>query len=1012
MQDQKMIEKSNKVLVIGGGIGGIRAALDLAEAGRDVVLIDKAFSIGGLMTQLDRTFPTNNCDLCTLSPHLSESGRQNHIEMLSMTRLTGVKGEPGNFDVSLTTQPRYIDLERCTACGECFEKYEDCVRFTPGLDHRAPTCMRYPRATPQAYSIDIEKCKDIDGLCSTCKAGAIIPDDMEKALDINVGAIVLAVGAELFDPGVMDNLGGGKYANVVTGLEYERIMSASGPTLGNLIRPSDGKPPGKVAWLQCVGSRGINRAEVSYCSSVCCMYALKEAIVTKERFQHDIETTIFYMDMRTSGKDYELYRLRAENEYGVRFVQSRPHTVIEQQDTKDLSISYTLYENSDLHTETFDMVVLSTGFRVSDETKDLAEKLGIELNEHNFAKTSSFSPVVTSKPGIYVCGLFESPKDIPETMAQASAAACMASNDLEFLSEAPRAQEEQVPERDVRDENPRIGVFVCECGFDISGVLNVPEIVEYAKGLPDVIISEVADYGCSSESMKHIGSVIQEQKLNRVVIGGCSPRTHEAIFQDAVRKAGLNKYLVEIANLRDQDTWVHYDKPDVAADKARELIRMAVSSVAFRRPLNDHLLPVNKDILVVGGGITGMNTALSLADQGFKVYLVERSPELGGIAGKIRKTISGEDVQAYVKDLIEKTMENDRIEVLTGSVIVDHKGMPGMFTTGLQIAPRMYYREISHGVTVMATGAVHNRPGEYLLDEHKAVITQLELDSVIEENSEQVKAWENIVMIQCVGSRSMENPNCSRICCQTAIKNALRILDVNPEARIYILNRDIRTFGFYEDYYRKAREKGVVFVRYETDNKPVVKPDGDRVTVTFMDQILGKNIEVTADCLSLSTGLVADDEATEELAMIFHLGRTLDGYFLEDHIKLRPVDLTVPGFLVAGTAHGPKTIRESIAQAQAAAGRALTFLAEDTINLGAGVARVDSKKCAACLICVRICPYGIPYINAEGCSEIEPAQCHGCGTCAAECPAEAIQLMQYEDDMISAGLDGLLERIL
>ena len=1012
MQDQKMIEKSNKVLVIGGGVGGIRAALDLAEAGRDVVLIDKAFSIGGLMTQLDRTFPTNNCDLCTLSPHLSESGRQNQIELLSMTRLTGVKGGPGNFDVSLTTQPRYIDLEKCTACGECFEKYEDCVRFTPGLDHRAPTCMRYPRSTPQAYSIDIEKCKDIDGLCSICKAGAIIPDDMEKALNINVGAIVLAVGAELFDPGVLDNLGGGKYANVVTGLEYERIMSASGPTLGNLVRPSDSKPPGKVAWIQCVGSRGINRAEVSYCSSVCCMYALKEAIVTKERFQHDIETTIFYMDMRTSGKDYELYRLRAENEYGVKLVRSRPHSVIEQPDTKDLSISYTLYENSDLHTETFDMVVLSTGFRVSDETKNLAEELGIELNEHNFAKTSSFSPVATSKPGIYVCGLYESPKDIPETMAQASAAACMAANDLEFLSEAPRAQEEQVPERDVRDENPRIGVFVCECGFNISGVLNVPEIVEYAKGLPDVIVSEVADYGCSSESMKHIGSVIQEQKLNRVVIGGCSPRTHEAIFQDAVRKAGLNKYLVEIANLRDQDTWVHYDKPDVAADKARELIRMAVSSVAFRRPLTEHLLPVNKDILVVGGGITGMNTALSLADQGFKVYLVERSPELGGIAGKIRKTISGEDVQGYVKDIIERTMENDRIEVLTGSVIVDHKGMPGMFTTGLQIAPRMYYRQISHGVTVMATGAVHNRPGEYLLDEHKAVMTQLELDSVIEDNSGQVKAWENIVMIQCVGSRSRENPNCSKICCQTAIKNALRILDVNPEVRIYILHRDIRTFGFYEDYYRKAREKGVVFVRYETDNKPIVKPVGDRVTVTFMDHILGKNIEVTADCLSLSTGLVADDEATEELAMIFHLARTMDGYFLEDHIKLRPVDLTVPGFLVAGTAHGPKTIRESIAQAQAAAGRALTFLAEDTINLGAGVARVDDKKCAACLICVRICPYGIPYINAEGYSEIEPAQCHGCGTCAAECPAEAIQLMQYEDDMISAGLDGLLERIL
>ncbi len=1004
-----MTQKNNKILVIGGGIGGIRTALDLATAGRDVVLIDKAGSIGGLTTQLDRTFPTNNCDLCTLSPHLSESGRKERIELMGLTQLADIEGEAGSFKVTLVTKPRYIDMDKCTACGDCFEQFKECVQFTPGLDYRAPTCMRYPQAIPQAYSINIEKCTDIDKLTEICQADAIIPDDIEKKQEIEVGSIILATGADLFNPDVLDNFGGGTYPNVVTGLEYERIMSASGPTFGNLVRPSDNKQPLKIAWIQCVGSRSINtdKCEVSYCSSVCCMYALKEAIVTKERFQDDIETVIFYMDMRTSGKDYELYRMRAENEYGVKLVKSRPHSIMQDPATKNLSISYPLNGNSALQTDTFDMIVLSTGFRIPDETQKLAQKLGIEVNKHHFVKTSSFNPVETSRPGIFVCGIYESPKDIPETIVQASAAACMASEHLDILEKIPKIQDELPAERDVTNEETRIGVFICDCGFNIGGVINVKDLAKYAAKLPQVAISEVAGHGCSTDSMKHIQSVIKEQKLNRIVIGGCSPRTHEAKFQNIIRNAGLNKYLLEIANIRDQDTWVHKDHPDQASAKAGDLIRMAIAGVAKRRPLPDYLLPMNKNILVVGGGVSGMNAALNLAVNGFKVYLVEQAPELGGVAGKIRKTISGEDVQSYMADLIKKTVNQDLIEVITGATIVDHKGMTGMFTTGVQIAPRMYYRQIEHGITIMATGALPIQTDEYLLGKHEAVITQLELDAVIEDEPERVNSWENIVMIQCVGSRTKENPNCSRVCCQTAIKNALRILEIKPDVRIFILNRDIRTLGFHEDYYRKAREKGVIFARYEPENQPIVKKDGGLLTVTFKDQILGREIEVSADCLALSTGMAADDEATEDLAMIFHLNRTSDGHFLEDHIKLRPVDMSVPGFLVAGTAHSPKSIRESIAQAQAAAGRALTFLAADMINTGAGVARVDSKKCAACLICVRACPYDIPYINAEGYSEIDPAQCHGCGVCAAECPAKAIQLMQYEDDMISAKLNGL-----
>ncbi|WP_054032375.1 FAD-dependent oxidoreductase [Desulfatitalea tepidiphila] len=1005
-------EHNKPILVIGGGVGGIKVAMDLSEAQKDVLLIDKAPAIGGLMTQLDRTFPTNNCDLCTISPRLSSGAREKHIGLMPLTQVTSLEGEAGDFTVKLVSAPRYIDLEKCTACGECHKKYPECVRFVPGLDHRAPTCMRYPQATPQAFSIDMAACLDVDGLIKCCPANAIIPDDKEKTETRKVSAIVLATGADLFDPGKLDHFGHGRYPNVVTGLEYERIMSASGPTLGELVRPSDRQQPKRVAWIQCAGSRGINREDVSYCSSVCCMYALKEAIVTKERFQNDIETTIFYMDMRTFGKDYEGYYERAKDQYGIRLVRCRPHSIIPEKDSDDLRISYATDHESGMITENFDMVVLSTGFRPSAQTTQLAETLGIELNPHRFAKTGSFQPVSTNRPGVYVCGVFESPKDIPETMVQASAAACMAAKHLPIkTNEMPAAEDIYPPERDVTGEAPRIGVFVCDCGENIGGAIDVASVVEEAGKYPHVVYAEMAGHGCGSEALARMQSVIKEKGLNRVVVGACSPRTHEALFQETIRKAGLNRYLVEIANIRDQNAWVHSNARELATAKAKQLIRMAAFSVAKSGPLRDHQLPMNKNVLVVGGGVAGMNAALELANQGFKVVLAERNGRLGGLASVVRRTLEGDDVRAYLNQLVDQVNHHEGIEVITNAIVVDHAGMPGKFTTGFQIGPRMYYRQIEHGATIMATGAMANRPGQYLLDQHKAVMTQLDLDDFIEETPAPIADWESVVMIQCVGSRTPENPNCSRICCQTAIKNALRLLDLNPQLQIFVLYRDMRTYGFSEDAYIEARRRGVIFVRYQHDAPPEVEAAGDKVAVRFIDSVLQRPVEVTCNRLVLSTGLVADEESTEDLAAIFHLNRTEDGYFLEDHVKLKPVDMSVPGFFVAGCAHSPRSIRESIAQAQATAARVQAMLAQDTINLGAVVARVDPEKCATCLACVRACPYHVPFINEDRYSEIDPAKCHGCGICAAECPAKAIQLACFEDEPIMAKLEGLLERI-
>lgn len=1014
MQNSKRNQtQNNKVLVVGGGLGGIRTALDLAEAQKDVILIDKDSAIGGLMTQLDRTFPTNNCDLCTIAPHLSETNRQDHIELLPMTTVTEVTGEKGDFTVTITSKPRYINLEKCTGCGDCLSHFPDCVQFNPGLDHRAPTCMRYPQATPQAYSIDLDKCDDVVALAKICPVGAINLDDSPINRQINCASIVLSPGASVFDPSHLDYLGYKELPDVVTSLEYERILSASGPTGGKLLCPSSGKPPKKVAWIQCIGSRGLQKGAGAYCSNACCMFALKEAIVTKERFQEDIETTIFYMDMRTFGKDYEHYFNRAKNDVGVRLLKSRPHSILQPEGTTDLTLTYTVEDSTKQLEEQFDMVVLSTGFKTSAESRLLAGKVGIELNDDFFPVTNVFNPVVTTKPGVYVAGTFESPKDIPETMVQASAAAFLAGADLPAVdaAETEETATEEIPTRDVTAEEPKVGVFICDCGDNIGGVVQVDNLVSYAATLPYVAIAKAEGHSCSRVSMKNIQETIVEEGLNRVVIGGCSPRTHLEKFQDLLEKAGINKYLVEIANIRDQSTWVHKGKPEEAEQKSKELIAMATASIVCAQPLSDQTMPMNKNVLVVGGGVSGMTSALNLADSGYQVYLAEKSNELGGIARSLTKTIEGGDVQAYVSEMTKKVTSHNNIQVMTDALIKDHSGLPGKFTTGIETGTDKSYSQIDHGITIMASGAKANRPDQYLLDSSPQVKTQLETQRYIADNSNEVKSWDNVVMIQCVGSRTPENPNCSRICCQTAVKNALAILDINPDARIFVLYRDMRTYGFHEEYYQKARERGVIFVRYQTDNPPVVKEAGDKIDVTYYDTILSMNVTVSADNLCLSTGLVADLESSTELANVFKLPRTEDGFFMEEHVKFSPVDMPIPGFFVAGTAHSPKLIKESVSQANAVAARAQTLLAKDEVSLGAATARVDGNLCASCLICVRTCPYDVPFINSDGQSEINPAKCHGCGMCVAECPAKAIQLMQFEDDRILATVEQLFERI-
>ncbi|MEJ2474596.1 MAG: FAD-dependent oxidoreductase, partial [Desulfobacterales bacterium] len=736
-----------------------------------------------------------------------------------------------------------------------------------------------------------------------CLANAIDHSQQEKILDLEIGSVILCPGSEPYDPSSLENVYHYKASpNVVTSLEFERILSASGPTMGHLKRPSDDREPRKIAWLQCVGSRDNNQCGNSYCSSVCCMYAIKDSMIAKEHAGEDLNCFIFNMDIRTFGKDYEKYFNRAKDA-GIRFIKSRIHSLDEVGDTGSLSIRY-MDDAGRLQIEEFDMVVLSVGLQVPQSTVALAERIGVELNNSSFAATHPFAPIETSRAGVYACGVFQEPKDIPSSVIEASAAACAAGSRLSEVRNTLTRSVEKPDEIDVTDQESRIGVFVCNCGVNISSVVDVAAVEEYARTLPNVTFATQNLFTCSQDSQDKMKEIIEEQGLNRVVVAACTPKTHEPIFQDTMESCGLNKYLFEMANIRNQDSWVHAQTKEQATAKAKDLVRMSVARADTLAPLEEKKIPVIQRGLVIGGGVAGMNAALGLAGQGYEVVLVEKEDALGGLARRLTATIEGAKVDDYLKHLIQNVTSHPKIQVLTRSLIVGFSGFQGNFTTELLVGPGMYSRNIEHGVVILATGAHEYRPKEFLYGQDPRVLTQLELAERMEQG--QLDDPQDVVMIQCVGSRNEENPNCSRICCQTAVKNALHLKELNPDMNVYVLYRDIRTYGLLEDYYTKARQKGVLFFRFDAEDPPVVEASDAGVQVTFNDHILNRPLTVDADLLVLSAGMQAED--TEELSSILKLARTPEGYFMEAHVKLRPVDMATEGIFVCGTAHSPKLL--------------------------------------------------------------------------------------------------------
>jgi len=997
-----MQEKVGAVLVIGSGVGGIRSAFDLAESGFKVYLTDRSPGIGGTLYQLETWFPDNQCELCKLLPVFNRDECSQfclrrdlshpNIELIPNSIVTKLTGEPGNFKASLDVKSRWVIEEKCTACGLCAQvcPVEVNDEFDRSLKKRKAIYFRNPQAVPNVYTVDRENCTNCGKCVKICPTKAVVLNMPDTKRELSVGAVIVSSGSKEFDTAAMAQYGFGRYPNVVTNIQLERLLADAGPSGGQLLRPSDGKAPKKLAILQCIGSRDTERG---YCSEVCCMYALKESLMLK-KLHPDAEVTIFYMDLRAFGKDYYRYQLQAQ-QAGVKFQRCRVSRIRENPKTKSLFLLARAEDGKSVSSE-YDMVVLSAAQCPSPSLNEINKAINLKTNQWGFVEAKGFYPTRTSRNGVFVSGSASGPSDICETVLKSSAAACEAAAVIASARKQVAIKPVEHEHNTGEDAEAKIAVFVCHCGEEIGAVVDFTKTIEFAKQLPNITLVEDVGFLCLPETLEKVKESVIKSGANRVIMAACAPYHYNRLFTNILKEAGIDASLWQLVNFREQLAWVHKDNKALATGKAQSMLAMAVERLRVQELLTGPSMAINQRCLVIGSGISGLMSAVSLADQGFRVDLIEKTGELGGHSQEMYFDLGPDNSQTFLKSIIEKAKNNEKITIHLNSEVIDVTGYAGNYKSQVKSADGKV-AELAHGALIIATGAKDYQPTEYLYGKDKRVITQHELQKKIAEGSLGKPA--TVVMIQCFGSRNDAHPYCNRVCCSEAIANAIKIKEQSTDTQVFVLNRDIMSYGFKEQYYTKARELGVLFQRFEPEKEPKVSANDKNLTVEITDPALPGKLEIETDLLVLSTGYVAENN--QALAKMLSLELTEDGFFKEMDTKFRPVDTVIDGIFITGLASAPRNLAEKVIEAQAAAQRAANILSREKLESGRVISEVDARRCSACGICVAVCPFEARYLDDENkVAVVKEILCQGCGACVTACPNSAAKLRSLKDKQV------------
>ena len=1007
------------VLIVGAGISGMQAALDTADKGYKVVIIDKTSTIGGSMVKLDKTFPTNDCSICTAAPKMVELSRHPNIELITYAEINSLDGKPGDFKANIWRKSKYVDPDKCTGCDDCAEvcPVDVISPFDEKISTRKAIYIEFPQAVPIVYTIDYENCVGCGYCDRVCEPEAISFLEKSEEIEVNVGSVIVATGFEVFEPLEMrKEYGYGKYENVITAMQFERLLSSFGPTEGKVLRLSDAKKPKTIGWVQCVGSRSTQLG-FPYCSRVCCMYATKEASIAKEA-NPDIDITIYYMDIRAYGKDFQQYYDHAKD-LGVKYVRGRPSSVYENPD-KSLTIRYKDTLTGEVEENTVDLLVLSTAIIPNQGNKRLGEVLGVEVDENGFFKQQSLltNPIQSTRDGVFLAGCIQGPKDIPDSVSMASGAAAKAVAPIKDRER--HIGKDFPPERDVTFEKPRIGVFVCHCGKNIASYLDVEKVTEETKKLPNVEYAEHIMFVCAEDSCKKIKEAIEEKGLNRIIVAACSPRTHGGLFQDTLMEVGLNKYLFEMANIRNQCSWVHSHDWDAATKKAIALVRSSVAKARGLEALSEEEFSIYPSTLVIGGGVSGMKAALALADMGIKSTILEKEPELGGRLRHLHSMFPSDiKTKEIIDPLIKEVTKNKLITVLTSSELEGLEGYIGNYKGKIRQKGRK--KEIEFGTIIVATGSKEiDLKGRYQYGKNKNILSQTELETKIKNNM--IKEPKNVVFINCAGAMDEERPYCCRVGCGVSIKNAKLVSQKFPKSKSYILYRDMRVFGKEEEEYYSdvLKNHHVTTIRYPGDKKPEIILDKDQpgdgpVTVKVFDDILNEEITIQADLVVLTIN-TEGEVMTEKLKNMLKVPVDAAGFFIESHAKIKPLDFSTSGIYMCGAAHYPKNLVDSIAQAEGAASRAAIPIAQERMKGEGIVSEVNEDLCRGCGICESACAYSAIEMKPHSkdprrlVAEVNRALCKGCGSCAAACLSSAIEQKGYKSSQINVMIAALLEK--